>query len=160
MTDGPLLRPRQDSPGLSRCTLRMTQELVLPFVGCWTSLMVSTSRRSYCCVSTKKQISSPQRILCRGVTILVNLSTFLITSQVGFLQSPRLIYALPLHSGLSTAASFNLFTATKLKHLVFQCEPPNVQWITEALQTVEPPTDRRAAPHPAHDSGAITSTMA
>ena len=32
---------------------------------------------------------------------------------------------------------FDLSTATKLKHLVFQCNQPNVQWITMALQTVD-----------------------
>ena len=49
----------------------------------------------------------------------------------------HLIDTLPLHSDSSAAASFNLSTATKLKYLVFQCGRANVQWITEALQTVE-----------------------
>jgi len=31
--------------------------------------------------------------------------------------------------------SFDLSRATKLKYLVFQCNQPNVQWVTMALQT-------------------------
>jgi len=52
----------------------------------------------------------------------------------------RYLTTFPLHSDFSTAASFNLSTATKLKHLVFRCGRQNVQWITEALQTVESKT--------------------
>ena len=33
--------------------------------------------------------------------------------------------------------SFNLSTATKLKHLVFHSTRSNMQWVTAALQTVE-----------------------
>ena len=54
-----------------------------------------------------------------------------------YYYSRRLIDTLPLHSVLSTAGSFNLSAATKLKQLVFQCGRSNVQWTTEALQTAE-----------------------
>ena len=56
---------------------------------------------------------------------------------MGFPRFLRLIDTLLLHSDSSAAGSFNLSTATKLKQLVFQCRQSNVQWIAEALQTVE-----------------------
>ena len=84
-----------------------------------------------------KQISSLQRIWCRGVPILSNPLTFLITFKVSSLQSRFLVDTSPLFLDLSIATSFDLSTATKLKHLVFQCARPNVQWVTTALQSVK-----------------------
>ena len=53
------------------------------------------------------------------------------------LRSLCLIDTLLPHSARSTATSFDLSVATKLKHLTFKCAGPSIQWITVALRTVE-----------------------
>ena len=53
---------------------------------------------------------------------------------------------------MSTANSFDISTATKLKHLVFQCGRPNVQWVIETLQTVESKSLQRITVRPDADT--------
>jgi len=98
--------------------------------------MVSTSRRSSWYAPIKR-ISSQQRIWCRDVLTPSNFSAFTTTSQVNFLQFLSLIVTLPLHSVQSTATSFDLSTAAKLRHLAVLCTRPGVRWVTEALGTVK-----------------------
>ena len=146
LTDGPFLRLRRGSPGLSSWA-GCSKGLAPPCGDCWTSRTVPVSRKSCWGVSTK-QISSRQRIWHHGVLEPLNTSTLLIAFRVRLLRFRCMIYTLSTRLDSSTTTSFDLSAAIKLKYLVFRCARPRVHWITMALQTVKSKNLQQITIHP------------
>jgi hypothetical protein len=109
----------------------------LSHVDCWTSRMVSTLPRSRWSVTSK--MSSRQWVWCRGVLTPSNLSAFIVTPWVRFLQLLRVVNDLQLLVDVDTSGTppLDLSKATKLKELSFRFGGLDVQRITMALQTVQ-----------------------
>jgi hypothetical protein len=132
---GTFPRSHPNSPGPLPCA--RSEGSGLSLVDCWTSRMVSTSPRSRQRVMPK--MSSRQWVWCRGVLTPSNLSVFIATYRVRFLQFLRAINSLQLLVDVDTSGAppLDLSKAAKLKELSFRFGWSDVQRITMTLQTAQ-----------------------